>query len=102
MFFITGGKMEERTQLIRYSPPTRYDIAPFGTICKVIDDGNTPKYFIQFNKEPDTARWESMSYLLENVFNDYITNTEFIDACLKAYNDKSKDSLIKISDILKY
>jgi len=91
----------DKNPTLRYTPPTRYDTAPLGTVSKVMQENGTHKLFIQLNKEPDTARWEPIAYLLEEVLSEYITRPLFIEAFLNAYFTKDKESVLKISDILR-
>lgn len=69
-------------QLVRYSAPTRYDLAPRGTICKVMGDADVYSIYIQAGNNPETASWLPIGDLLEKTFASYIVDHEFIKACL--------------------
>lgn len=88
--------------LQRYTAPTKYDLAPFGTIVKVIGDGEDYELYIQLSKDELNANWKKVRHLLERTFSEYINNKDFIDACLDIYqdNDRKLESKKKISTII--
>lgn len=72
--------------LVRYTPPTRYDMAPFGTICTV--KGETElgdQMYIQVHKEDSNANWIPMGIFLEAVFKNKLIDPQFIIDCLERY-----------------
>jgi hypothetical protein len=76
--------------MIRYNDPTRYDKAPYGTICHVHgDDDVIIKQFIQLSTENTTAQWEPLGDFLLKVFHEQLSNTTFIQECLKKYHPPS-------------
>jgi len=87
--------MDEELILTRYCPPTRYDYAKHGTVCKVINDKVT--YYIQVSKN-DTIEWEPVSTVVAEVLSDLFDNEEFIEELMKIYNDPEypKTELCKI------
>lgn len=71
----------------RYSPPTRFDAAPFGTLCTVIgDDESQITYFIQLG-HGEHAQWEPLGDFIAFVYKDKIHDPDFISECLKKYQD---------------
>ena len=44
----------------RFSKPTRYDLAPYGAMCKY-----EKEYFIQVSKDPETSNWLTMGEFLK-------------------------------------
>ena len=66
----------------RYSKPTRYDKADYGSICKYEKD-----YFIQVSKDPEISNWLTMGDFLLKAFQDSILNKDFISECLSNYKD---------------
>lgn len=93
--------MDDNQDLItRYAPPSRLDLAPYGTIVKVIGDDDEELY-VQLSQEDNVSEWKKVRNLLGFVFKDYIFNQGFMNACLDIYRNKNKpESLKKISSIL--
>jgi hypothetical protein len=75
-------------QLVRYSPPTRYDVAPRCTICKVMGDEQIFTLYVQTGDSTDTATWVPMGELLEKAFNSFTLDHEFINACVDLSQSK--------------
>ena len=76
--------MDEETLITRYNPPTRFDYAKQGTICKVLNDKVT--YYIQAAKD-DTIEWKPIGTIFAETFSDLFDNEEFIEELMKIYND---------------
>ena len=71
---------------IRYSIPSTYENAPYGTITKCILDQAIIIY-IQVSK--DKTEWIPLSEFLEIVFLPQIEDTSFINTCLKLYDQQA-------------
>lgn len=56
----SSDKLIAMPQIIkRYSEPHKYDQAPFGTICHVIDDNEyVLEIYKQISKDPDNPIWK--------------------------------------------
>lgn len=67
----------------RFSKPTRYDKAPYGSVCKY-----EKEYFIQVSQDPEISNWLTMGDFLLNVFRNSILNEEFILDCLDDYKEE--------------
>lgn len=74
--------------LERFTVPTRYDLAPHGTLCMVKSEGGTPEYYLQKSTDPEVADWERVGIFLERLFEDSIKNPAFINECLSREADK--------------
>lgn len=74
--------------IIRYNAPTRYDLAPYGSICKVMEENESYKLYFQISESPDTATWITVGELLEKTFNSFLMDNEFINACIDIYTNK--------------
>lgn len=53
--------------LERYTPPTKLDIAPYGTLYKEIKDDTDYAYYVQLNPTSDSADWKRLGSILEIV-----------------------------------
>ncbi len=89
--------MEQTSRYIeRYCTPTNLDIAPFGTLSKVIIDENKHELYIQLSHN-DKMKWERLGMFFEQIFEgDFISNPDFINTCLdlfKELKDKEDDKL---------
>lgn len=74
--------------LERFTVPTRYDAAPYGSLCMVKKDDGRPEYYIQKSTDPEVADWERFGIFLEHLFEEDIKDSTFIKECLK--RDESK------------
>lgn len=71
---------------VKYSPPSKYEVAKFGTIYKVIgDSGDGIKIYVQTSENESNPSWRLIEDLLLDVFYPILLNSSFIDACLKTY-----------------
>lgn len=86
--------------LIKYNKPTSFDFAEYGTKWKVYDD-NKHQYFIQVSEDESHPRWERMADLLECSFEDLYDHDPFVIECLRIFNHKQNDPLLKITAIIK-
>ena len=73
--------------IIRHTVPTKYDTAPYGTLCQSNTE-NECKLFIQLS-HTEEAQWEPIGYLLEQAFLPLLTDAEFVQELLNLipYND---------------
>lgn len=96
--------MNTKDAVVRYTTPTKYDKAPKGSICRVMNDNSTYTLYIQIaDTEEDHYTWITMGDFLEGVFKAYIENKHFIDLCFCLFEDKnSKDSVTFVYQIAKF
>lgn len=74
------------TPMIRYTaPPTKYDAAPYGTVCTVhiSDDGTDSRLYIQTAQEPENPQWTAIEELVIQAFKPQFENPCFIQDCLQ-------------------
>jgi len=69
----------------RIFPPTRYDKAPFKTICTVKEEGGDTLY-IQVSRYVDTPMWMRVGEFLEKSLKYKMGDDEFIDSCIHSYD----------------
>ena len=67
--------------LIRYSHPTVFEAAPYGTIWKEMGDDNKYTFFVQTGKD-GLVNWLKMGDFLEDVFRPLLENPDFIEKCM--------------------
>jgi hypothetical protein len=68
---------------LRYTTPTKYDKAPYGTICKVVGDSEKYDLYIQvYGDNVEECHWIKLGDYLETAFKEGILNQEFIDDLL--------------------
>lgn len=97
--------------LIRYSNPTKYDLAPQGTIWKVCVDNENSYCYIQLGNQEDhngqeISDWKLMGEFLEKAFlpffsEDKTYSKKFIEHALDLYFNQSKDNPISPVNICK-
>lgn len=68
----------------RYTNPTKYDVAPYGTICK-----NNDSLFIQVSKNTESSNWLPLGEFLLKVFQKSILTNDFIKECLELYEKEN-------------
>lgn len=71
--------------LVRYSSPTKYDLAPYGTICQVLGDNAVQEALHIQVGHGETSTWITMGEFLEKVFKDKLLDASFIQECLQSY-----------------
>mgnify|MGYP001571948054 CR=1 FL=1 len=72
--------------IIRICPPSRYDKAPYGSICYVNGEDKIEGY-IQIGRSEDHPDWILIGDFLWGVFADQVEDDEFIEDCLNQYYD---------------
>jgi len=70
----------------RIFPPTRFDSAPYRTICKVKGECNVVHEFIQLNDDETNPQWVPVGDFLYRAFSDKLSDQKFIDECIKEYH----------------
>jgi hypothetical protein len=81
--------MEEmKDPLVRYNIPTRYDMAPVGTVYKVQGDSVGYDLYIQLSEAEDHANWVRMGIFLEKIMSPLLEDKSFMDHLLIAYLKK--------------
>jgi len=92
--------MMELKRIIRHTMPSKYDSAPFGTICQanIGDDGY--QLYIQLS-ETEESRWEPMGFLLEKAFEEMLQDEEFIKELLQLIGSHEYKSFETISKLIK-
>lgn len=87
--------------VIRYTAPGRYDVAPYGTICKVIGDGDSSELFVQLSEDLDAPSWMTMAKMFEGVFSRFIDKQDFVSRCsLVLKRCDASEHLLVISEII--
>lgn len=72
--------------MIRYTaPPTKYDIAPYCTLCTVYlnDEGSDSRLWIQTAKDEMNPNWMSVEELVIQAFKPRFEDPKFLEECLK-------------------
>lgn len=74
--------MPTRPVIIRYTPPTRYDVAEYGARCQVMESDKPIDLYIQISKDEQSPNWKRMGDFLEMVYSQEIHEEKFIQDCL--------------------
>lgn len=64
----------------RYSNPTKYDLAKYGTLCI-----NNDTIYIQVSKDPEASKWITLGEMLAIAYQGSIESKDFIENCLMLY-----------------
>lgn len=75
-------------RLVRYSHPTRLDIAPYGKIWESIINDDFPVLYIQASTDEHTPNWIRLGDFLERAFVNLLHEESFIQECLKLHQKK--------------
>lgn len=88
---------------IRYTPPSRFDQAPFGKIVYVAQgDEKKNEIYIQLSPDETNANWQKIGVLFESIFADLSNDKDFIQECLKLLLFKGEGlRFTNLSEILK-
>lgn len=70
----------------RIFPPTRFDSAPYRTICKVRGDSNVVYEFIQLNDDEENPYWVPVGEFLYKALCHKLSDQRFIDECIQSYH----------------
>ena len=74
--------------LKRYRPPTKYDIAYYGALCKVmIDDDDIYELYIQISEEEE-PHWERLGDLLEKIHEEEYQSEKSRISLIETYKKK--------------
>jgi hypothetical protein len=66
--------------------PTRYDSAPYRTICRVKGECDVIHEYIQLNDDETNPQWIPVGDFLYRAFSEKLYNQEFLDECIKNYH----------------
>jgi hypothetical protein len=70
--------------IIRYSKPSRLDVAPYGTVYEVVmEPEQPPEFYVQSSKDDQAPNWISRGAFLELAFATDLRSDKFIQECLK-------------------
>ena len=76
--------------LVKYSVPTKLDIAPFGTTWTALIGDIGKETYIQLSTDIESPRWEKLGYLLEKAFEDRLNDEKFMNEILEKFNNEQK------------
>jgi len=89
---------------LRYTPPTKYDVAPKGTVCKVICDNDLYTLYIQVSSE-EVPNWLKMSDFFNVALHSLCGTPGLLEALMNLYDCKGKsrerDSVVGMIAALK-
>lgn len=69
--------------LIKYTPPSKYDVAPYGTTWQVEKSDKPLDLYVQTSKDEQIPCWLSMGDFLVLANQNRILEDSFIKECLK-------------------
>lgn len=98
--------------LTKYSKPTKYESAKYGTICQVIcgsDEKEMTEYYIQLTKEDQLsvsegrpelkARWVRLGEFLEDTMAYLFDDEVFLKHCIQLYERPKSLSVISMKQM---
>jgi hypothetical protein len=90
---------------VRYTTPTRYDKAEYGSICKVMNENDTYTIYVQTSHDHDPSlgehsNWVKIKDIFETIFNDYAQIPQFIHCCLEIMDCIPKDKPPLIAELV--
>jgi len=62
--------------LTRFTVPGRYDVAPFGTLCKVMGEDETFKLWLQVSEEENVYHWIQSGEFFEKLYNKQLESDD--------------------------
>lgn len=91
--------MNKSTYIIRHTKPTRFDEAPFGTVCQISGDENQCEIFVQMSKT-NIPQWEPIGFLLECAFVEKLNDMDFIEELFNLIDPIEEKSYKKLISLL--
>lgn len=88
----------ELKKIVRHTLPTKFDNAPYGTICQVKHDEDSSSLFIQISP-CDDALWEPIGSIMEKAFEEFLEDQHFIEQLIHlvtTLNEKDFDTIGRI------
>lgn len=70
---------------IKYAPPTKYTIAPKGTVTSNPNDSEQLEYWIQVSADSQHPEWLRLGTFLERIFIEQIDDQFLVDNLLHFY-----------------
>jgi hypothetical protein len=74
---------------LRYSPPSKYEAAPYGFVTEVRGDDGKSSSYIQVSNVPDVYNWIPIGDFLTQVFSEQIKDPDFIKENIKTYERRN-------------
>jgi len=75
---------------VRYTPPSKYDLAMFGETVEVMAEGSKYDTYIQLSTNPEVSCWLKIGDFWAIVLEDKPQDREFMKTCLTIYLEKTK------------
>ena len=75
---------------VRYTPPSKYDLAQFGETVDVMTEEGKYDTYIQTSTIPDVSLWLKIGDFWAIVLEDKPQDREFMLTCLNIYLEKTK------------
>jgi len=92
----------ECTELLRYARPIKFDLAPYGTTWRILDEHDTcVDTYIQVSKKDGKPHWLAINEVLYKAFQEFIHNQDFMHEVLRLYSYNSERPLLTISTLIK-
>lgn len=79
---------------VRYTPPSKYDLAEFGETVDVMTENGLYDTYIQTSTIADTSAWLKIGDFWAIVLEDKPQDKQFMKTCLTIYLEKTKPSTI--------
>jgi hypothetical protein len=83
---------------IRYNPPSKYEIAPYGEIYKVMGENESYELFVQCSSNLDAPEWKPVSLVLMDAFKPFISSI-LLSHCLALSSGKPEDRVGHLNQI---
>jgi len=58
--------------IVRFGEPSKMDMAPYKSLCKVANSSNTVEIYIQMSHDEDNPNWVSMGTFNHGVSDEHI------------------------------
>lgn len=58
--------------IVRFGPPSKMDYAPYHSICKVANSGDTVEFFLQISHDDENPNWISIGEFPNTVSDEHV------------------------------
>lgn len=70
--------------IVKYNVPNKYEEAPFGTVYRIMGDGEDSSLWIQVSQD-STPHWIKSGEFFEKIYNHSLEDKKFLNRSLEHY-----------------
>lgn len=95
------GMESEATLSLKYTIPNKLNNEPYGTLWKVMLDGDMTDYYIQMSYDSAQPKWEKVGLILQRALEPLFCKEYFIDEILLLFENKKHNSIERFIEVVR-